>query len=162
MWSEKKMEEITTCVTSGRPHISFNKKVREAETWQGPQSRSETGIISTSPPAYFSPRNCSQFNNATLQPASFNSSQFQGEKVFIWNNHAHFSPPSRTSSFMLMFLKGRTWMDELFSLSLFFSLAHNIQSVLKLQPFGSGCSALILWACLPNLLLIFLPGNKII
>lgn len=112
-----------SCVTSGSFQIQFNKKIREAETWQGPQSRSETGIISTSPPAHFSFQNSLQFNNLTLHTARVNSSKFQGEKVFIWNNHAHFSPHSPTSSLMLMPLKGQLRMDAHFAL-----LLHTIYS----------------------------------
>lgn len=112
-----------SCVTSGSFQIQFNKKIREAETWQGPQSRSETGIISTSPSAHFSFQNSLQFNNLTLHTARVNSSKFQGEKVFIWNNHGHFSPHSPTSSLMLMPLKGQLRMDAHFAL-----LLHTIYS----------------------------------
>lgn len=42
-------------VTSYFLHIQFDMKITGAETWQGPRLRSETGIISTSPPARFSP-----------------------------------------------------------------------------------------------------------
>lgn len=118
IWCEAKGEKNMSYVTSGSLQIQFNTKVTEAETWQGHQSRSETGIISTSPPAHFSLWNSLQFNNLTLHTARVNSSKFQGEKVFIWNNHAHFSPHSRTSSLMVMPLKGRMWMDEHFALLL--------------------------------------------
>lgn len=69
--------------TSGSLHIWRNEKITEAETWQGPQSRSESGIISTSPAAHFSLSNSLQFNNVTLLTARVNGSKFQGEKVFI-------------------------------------------------------------------------------
>lgn len=86
-------------------HIQFDMKITGAETWQGPRLRSKTGIISTSPPAHFSLQNSLQFNNVTLHSARVNSSKFQGEKVFILNNHAHFSPSFPASRRMLMPLK---------------------------------------------------------
>lgn len=60
----------------------------------------------------YSHPNSLQFNNVTLHTARVNSSKFQGGKVFILNNHAHFSPRSPTSSLMLMPLQGRGcgWM----------------------------------------------------
>ncbi len=42
-------------VTLGFSHIQFDMKVTGAETWQGPRSRSETVLISASPPVRSSP-----------------------------------------------------------------------------------------------------------
>lgn len=114
----KPKEKNMSYVTSSFLHIQFNTKIRDTETWQGPQMRSETGIISTPPPAHFSPQNSLHFHNETLRTARVNSSKFQGEKVFILKNHSHFSPRSPTLSLMLMPPKGRMWMNVHFALFL--------------------------------------------
>lgn len=112
----KPKEKNMSCVTSGSSHIQFD--MSKQRLGGDPGRDSEPSIISKSSPAHFRSQTSLEFNNVTLHTAAVNSSKFQGEKVSILNNHAHFSPRSPTPSLMLMPRMTPVWMDVQFSLFL--------------------------------------------